>query len=1023
MSAKESRQGNLLSYLPCSKVILKFVLIALLTVTVVGLSLFNFTYRHAQDNYYDQIALMQHQQAALFDSLIKVESTRLLAFGELWTNYIYELSGGEFSWDEYEKTLETFIHSLPPDAFIDQVVVLDEEMRPLDIDGSQSLHMSYIQNAFIDASFKEQPITGMYCRINCYIYAMIPQPADSRLKGALFLRAELTDTLFSFSDLSKANIGLAMVVNRDSMVQPEHIVDFERRHLARSGLGVTQLTDFDANIDVLHELDLEIEDWVDQAAFNPYGLDFELDGRFYNLQVLYPEANRAFFLIVLKEVTELHKKNTQTIFEQGWISGLLLLLVVALFTIYIARLARRIKFLAEQMPRIGQGLFNEVAVALSPQLRPTNNFRYDELDDLTDSTMATVQQLSISEQLKSDTENKDREKTRYLSKINHEIRSLMTPIIGYASRATHNMSAKELQELLERMRLSAEMLKRLSSLVLDVAKVESGKIDLTEDQVNLYSYIPNTVGMVCDIAGQKNIRLSVVVFEDVPPWIEIDATLLQHIIINLLQNAIKYTEEGHVRLIIKARTSTSLQENQMYLELSVIDEGIGMSAEELAHINDFLYQSDSTRPGYGVGLYITNNFINALHGRLTVRSKEGRGSEFDAILPITVLPGRLVDQPKPSDPSILIISPEMDIAEYAYDTYHTRQDIQIATPIDIPKLYKKFDAVIIYDGEDLDTIHEVFDRLVTKDATVVIHNMGNESDPIIKEGYGFIIYRRSPLTPHTLAPSLAVINNRRAMQTATMVESEKTAHPLRILVTEDEFSIREMITDILADRGHTVVGVENGVQALKQLSWDNFDVALIDRNMPGISGEEVIRIFHDEHPDKPPCRCIIMSADDKPYTRDELEDIGAHSFVSKPFNNVDLFRAIENPEGDSIYTSESSHEDTLMGSGSQRLISKDVLASRKPKNIRQFLQTSEEDALKLREHADANDVEGFWDCMHRLKGSAAIFGFSALSMYVKNQLDERPDEGFEEMAKIVNEILFVSKEAAKRHVPLGDEAA
>jgi len=1000
--------------IPYSRIILKFIVIAVPAVLLVAISLLYFTYQHAQNNYTDQIELTFTQQSSLLESLISEESTRLLAFGELWSNYIQEAKQGNLTWAYYRTSLMGFVNALPPDAFIDQVVFIDKDFEPHSFFGSEFIDSESIAEQIRSSTTLITPKSGVYCNSNCYIYALIPQP----LGGVLFLRSEFSNTLLSFSDLSNATIAQAVVISSNESTPA--VITSNQRFLNGQKLFITQLTDYEEFIGILHDVDQESKDWLEVARQNRHGFEFEYLDQVYSLQAIDYNQSGSFYFLIIKDVTELHEKNTQSIFLQGWIAALLLFLIVLLFSLFVARLSQRIKQLSGFIPVIGQGEFKYVIDNLKP--REVKPVVLDEIDELLESTLDSAHQLEIAVKLREDATEKDRIKNQYLSKINHEIRTLMTPIIGYSTLADENMEHGKLARILKKIGTSAEMLKRLSSLVMDVAKVDSGKVDIANNQINIFSFIPNTVSMITEQAEKKNLRLSVVMFDDIPAWIESDATLLQHIILNLVQNAIKYTDYGHVRIVIKRKNIESMPVDHMALDISVIDDGIGINKRSVKNINDFLYQVHHERGGYGVGLYITQTFVKALGGNINVSSIEGEGSHFNALIPVSSLKGRLIDRAWTSPPSILVVSSDQAIKVSAYEFFSERQKIFVAAPELLPSLDTRFDAIILASALDQVVVEYVYHQLLVPDGTVVIHEQSKEQELIAQIATGLVIYRQPKLTPESMALSISFINNRQSMVHLSESKQQQTDNPLRVLIAEDDYSIREFIAELLNDRGHSVVTTDNGIEALNLLKNDHFDSALIDVNMPGISGFEVMTQYRELHPYKANCRCIAMSADDKPFTQTELSKYGADGFITKPFDNENLYQIIENHQEQLIYSSTLSTETKPQGPGSH-IVDRTLIQTKKIKNVKLFLEQARDDIEELRRSARMDQHEEFWANAHRLKGSTAFFGFTALNNYLKKLLNDRPDENLEDLSNVAAQLFNVSENLVRNTIPLGARGA
>lgn len=250
---------------------------------------------------------------------------------------------------------------------------------------------------------------------------------------------------------------------------------------------------------------------------------------------------------------------------------------------------------------------------------------------------AHLRQLQINEALhhaKSAAEHADRSKTRFLASMSHEIRTPMYGVIGAADLLAGTSLSTEQSDLLKTIDTSGKALLSLINDVLDLTKIESGKLDLKPQVYELRTLLTSTTELVRQNIQDKPVELEVQLSRDLPLWVKTDAELLRQILINLLGNAIKFTEVGTVSLMVSTRGNA----HRPHLDFSVRDTGIGICAEQQACLFEpFTQLEDSTNQrfaGSGLGLSICKRLIEAQGGVLSVNSVLGAGSIFSFSLPI-----------------------------------------------------------------------------------------------------------------------------------------------------------------------------------------------------------------------------------------------------------------------------------------------------------------------------------------------------------------------------------------------------
>ena len=235
-------------------------------------------------------------------------------------------------------------------------------------------------------------------------------------------------------------------------------------------------------------------------------------------------------------------------------------------------------------------------------------------------------------------ETASQHKSRFLASMSHELRTPLNAIIGLTDMLVNNaprFGTEKALEPLRRVHRAGTHLLELIKQVLDLSKIEAGKLDLNVDSIRIAPLVEEVIGTARPLAEQNKNTLSVECPRDLLP-IEADAMRLRQIILNLLSNACKFTKAGDVKL----QVTTALREGQQFIEIAVIDTGIGMTAEQMSRLFVEFSQADASTArqygGTGLGLAITRRLCQMMGGEVTVTSELGKGSKFTVFLPLAV---------------------------------------------------------------------------------------------------------------------------------------------------------------------------------------------------------------------------------------------------------------------------------------------------------------------------------------------------------------------------------------------------
>ncbi len=502
-----------------------------------------------------------------------------------------------------------------------------------------------------------------------------------------------------------------------------------------------------------------------------------------------------------------------------------------------------------------------------------------------------------------------RVKSDFLASMSHEIRTPLNAIIGMAELLSESTLSSEQEKYVGVFRNAGEALLSLVNDILDLSKIEAEQLTLEDIEFELQDIIEQAVDIYALKADVKGIELLTEIASDVPCKVHGDPGRLRQIMLNLIGNAIKFTERGEIVMRV-GLTGASAQDRRLHFEVS--DSGIGIPSAKLESIFGSFTQVDSsiTRRygGTGLGLAICKRLVEMMGGRIWVESDEGHGSVFHFLVRLSAVAGQSTSPGLSGGGApVLVVSDHRASARAlvaVLEGWQFTSEICTQQAEALQKLaaaraaHWSYQAILVDTNGVTVTDGLLRDLRESGDQTAVIllfrpSTVAAGVEKVQRfDAAGYLV---KPVKRAQLAAALAELSGQMPVTAvATSAVPSKTANAARILLVEDNEDNRMLIKAYLRQEPYEIVEAENGAQAVERFQTETFDVVLMDVQMPVMDGYAATRAIRawERVAGRPRTPVIALTANAIKEDMDRSLDAGCDDHLTKPIKKQTLLGAL-----------------------------------------------------------------------------------------------------------------------------------